>query len=44
MLDFNWALLTNEPSNKSNFQYFDPPEFKVDNIHLSNITFTKEIK
>ena len=36
-LDFNWALLTDKPSNKSNFQYFDPPEFKVDNIHLSNI-------
>ena len=36
-LDFNWALLTDKPSNKRNFQYFDPPEFKVDNIHLSNI-------
>ena len=29
MLDFNWALLTNKPSNKSNFQYFDPLNLKL---------------
>jgi hypothetical protein len=36
-LDFTWALLTHKPSNKQNFQYFDPPEYNVDNIHITNI-------
>ena len=36
-IDFNWSLLTNRPSNKRNYQYFNPNEYKKDNIHLSNI-------
>ena len=39
-IDFNWALLTDKPKNKKTFQFFDPPEFKVDNIHLTNIPLT----
>ena len=36
-IDFNWAQLTNKPRNKQNFQYFDPPEHKTNNIHITNI-------
>ena len=36
-IDFNWAQLTNQPQNKQNFQYFDPPEYKTNNIHITNI-------
>jgi len=36
-IDYNWALLTNKPANKHNYQYFDPPDYKVDNIHITNI-------
>ena len=41
-IDFNWALLTDKPRNKKTFQYFDPPEFKVDNIHITNIPLTDD--
>ena len=36
-LIFNWAQLTNRPRNKQNFQYFDPPDHKTNNIHITNI-------
>lgn len=36
-IDFNWAQLTNRPRNKQNFQYFDPPDHKTNNIHITNI-------
>ena len=36
-IDYNWSILTNEPYNKQSYQYFDPPEHKKDNIHLTNI-------
>jgi hypothetical protein len=36
-IDFNWAMLTNKARNKNSYQFFDPPDFKVDNIHITNI-------
>jgi len=36
-IDFNWSILTGEPYNKQSYQYFDPPDHKKDNIHLTNI-------
>jgi hypothetical protein len=41
-IDFNWALLTDKPKNKKSFQFFDPPDFKVDNIHITNIPLTDD--
>ena len=41
-IDFNWALLTDKPKNKKTFQFFDPPDFKVDNIHITNIPLTDD--
>ncbi len=41
-IDFNWALLTNQPINKKPFVHFDPPTHKRDNIHLTNIQLTNK--
>lgn len=41
-IDFNWAILTNKPKNKQTYQYFDPPEYKEDNIHMTNIPLTND--
>ena len=36
-IDFNWSILTEKPLNKQNYQYFNPPTHKKDNIHITNI-------
>lgn len=36
-IDYNWYQMTNKPPNKSNYQQFNPPENKVENIHITNI-------
>lgn len=38
MIDFNWSILSEKPRNKQRYQYFDPPEHKIDNIHLTKIS------
>lgn len=37
MIDFNWSILSEEPINKQTYQYFTPSEFKIPNIHMTNI-------
>ena len=41
-IDFNWAILTDKPVNKQNYQYFNPPTHKTDNIHITNIPLTNK--
>ena len=36
-IDFNWYQLTKKPPNKQNYQYFNPDEYPVDNIHITNV-------
>ena len=41
MIDFNWSILSEEPINKLTYQYFTPSEFKIPNIHMTNIPLDK---
>jgi hypothetical protein len=42
MIDFNWSILSDAPINKQSYQYFTPPEFKMPNIHVTNIPLDRK--
>ena len=40
-LDFNWLQMTDKQPNKKSFQFFDPPTYSKDNLHVTNIPLTR---
>ena len=40
-LDFNWLQMTDKQPNKKTFQFFDPPTYSKDNLHVTNIPLTR---